>query len=277
MTELVLDGNTLYGTTFDNGSGNSGTIFKIDTDGNSFTVLHSFCPFSNTTNSDGGNPRGALCINGDTLYGTTSAGGTGGFGTIFKVKTNGTDFAVLHQFPGPPTGILGHGPWAALTVVGDNLYGAAENDGSQSAGTIFTLKTDGSGFTVLHNFTSADYGWTNSDGGLPLGGVVVSGNRLYGTAAIRGAFQSGTVFSIRLPGPAPVPIISSVTQSNGNFVLTCNTDPGSRYQVQYAADAVSSSWSNLTDVIIVTNSTLSVSDPMGRNAQRFYRVVSPGQ
>lgn len=39
---LVLSGSTHYGMAYADGSANLGTIFKINTDGTSFTVLHSF-------------------------------------------------------------------------------------------------------------------------------------------------------------------------------------------------------------------------------------------
>jgi uncharacterized repeat protein (TIGR03803 family) len=191
-------------------------------------VLHSFSRCYGNTNNEGADLRSPLCIIGDTLYGTASGGGFSGYGTIFKIKTNGTDFAVLHQFPSPngsSTSISGLGPWAGLTVSGDKLYGVAANDQNDASGSVYSLNIDGTGFTVVYSFTPAGYGSTNIDGGLPLGEVVVSGNRLYGTAAIRGAFNEGTVFSIRLADIPSPPIISSVTQSNGSFVLTCATDP----------------------------------------------------
>ena len=44
VAEVLLDGGVLYGTTSVSGSGNSGTIFQVGTDGNNFAVLHSFLP-----------------------------------------------------------------------------------------------------------------------------------------------------------------------------------------------------------------------------------------
>jgi len=44
-----------------------------------------------------------LILCGDTLYGTTLAGGILANGTVFKVTTNGTGFTTLHSFgPTPP-------------------------------------------------------------------------------------------------------------------------------------------------------------------------------
>ena len=87
---LVLAGNTLFGTTMGPFQ-TSGTIFKINTDGTGFTNLHSFTQ-TYSTNSDGVNPKSTLILSGNTLYGTTMAGGPSGSGVIFSINTNGDNF-----------------------------------------------------------------------------------------------------------------------------------------------------------------------------------------
>jgi uncharacterized repeat protein (TIGR03803 family) len=73
------DGN-FYGTTLQGGAGGLGTVFKITPSG-AETVLHAFAG-----SSDGANPSANLVQGSDgTLYGSTGAGGTKGFGTFFKV------------------------------------------------------------------------------------------------------------------------------------------------------------------------------------------------
>src|SRR6266850_1256950 len=91
---LILSGNTLYGAAESGGNSGYGMVFKINTDGTSFTNLYIF-----TGGSDGGNPYGGLILLGDTLYGTASAAGNGFYGgTVYKVSTNGTGFTALHSF-----------------------------------------------------------------------------------------------------------------------------------------------------------------------------------
>jgi uncharacterized repeat protein (TIGR03803 family) len=247
----------------------------VDTNGSGFTVLYTFSHGNSGTNADGAGPRVPLLLKGDTLYGATAYGGSGGYGTVFKVNTNGSSFVVLHNFPGAPTG-----PWGGLVLSGNTLYGTAENDENSAQGTVFKVNTDGSGFARLHSFSppvfdpnlSRD---TNADGGLPLAGLVLGGNTLYGAAAIRGVGGNGTVFSLQLQAPV-APVISSVTQTSGALAFTWSANPGSSYQIQFATAAASTNWSNLGAAIIATNSTASVSDPIASDPQRFYRFVLLG-
>jgi uncharacterized repeat protein (TIGR03803 family) len=78
---LILSANTLYGTTQNGGSSGNGTVFKVNTDGTGFTTLYNF-----TGGSDGANPMAGVILSGNTLYGTTSAGGNGGVGTVFSLS-----------------------------------------------------------------------------------------------------------------------------------------------------------------------------------------------
>lgn len=73
------DGN-FYGTTVAGGASNSGTIFVVTPAGVE-TVLDSF----GGNSTDGGNPYSGVILGSDgTLYGTTSAGGPGNNGTVFR-------------------------------------------------------------------------------------------------------------------------------------------------------------------------------------------------
>ena len=285
VTEVTPDGATLYGTTSGGGEGHMGTLFRIDTNGNGFAVLHTFSALtSNTnTNADGGYPKSALILSGDTLYGTGASGGAAGWGTVFSVKTNGTDFTVLHHFPGPPSSTLGLGPWAGLVLKGNTLYGATGNDqnSSQGQGTIFKLSTDGSNYTPLYLFSAAGYepvthAYTNSDGGAPAATLTMDRDTLYGTSVFRGPQGWGTVFSLKLPGQPPAPVLSCSLSSTGAFVLSWTSEPGCSYQLQYNNGPNTLAWSNLTDMLVATNSTVTFCDPNRFEGQKFYRVVMAG-
>ena len=71
---------TLYGTTAYGGAYGKGTVFSMSLTGADEKVLHSF-----GHGSDGSTPlAGLIDVNG-TLYGTTSAGGKYGDGTVFAL------------------------------------------------------------------------------------------------------------------------------------------------------------------------------------------------
>ena len=91
--DLILSHNVLYGTAA-SGSTNSGAVFSLGLDGTGYGVRHSFSvTHTNSagifTNFDGAAPEDPLVISNDTLYGTTSSGGTNGTGTLFSLTTNG--------------------------------------------------------------------------------------------------------------------------------------------------------------------------------------------
>jgi uncharacterized repeat protein (TIGR03803 family) len=218
---LILSGNTLYGTaTYGGGSGN-GTVFAINTNGMGFTNLYSF-----TGGNDGANPFDGLILSGSTLYGTVFNGGSSYSGTLFAVNTNGTGFTNLYIFTG---GSDGGNPFAGLILSGNILYGTAEYDGSSGRGTVFAINTNGMGFTNLYSFTAAPYpNFTNSDGGNPFGGLILSGNTLYGTAAYAGSLAYGTVFKVNTDGTGFTNLYSFTGGNDGatpeaGLILSGNT------------------------------------------------------
>ncbi len=198
---LLLSGHTLYGTT--SGETNfwlsgGGAVFKLNTDGTGLAILHHFSTISypNPTNRDGACPMAGLVLSGNALYGTASEGGSAGCGTVFKVKTDGRDFAVLHGFMGSD----GAKPLAGLVVSGNTLYGTTQR-GGRNEGVVFKVNTDGTGFAVLHTFTKMDgTDLTNSDGAFSQSDLVLSGKALYGTAWSGGSGGVGTIFKVNADG-----------------------------------------------------------------------------
>jgi uncharacterized repeat protein (TIGR03803 family) len=204
---LTLSGNTLYGTTSEGGTGGNGTVFRINTDGSDFTNLHSFSTTDTPgyTNSDGAGPSGHFSLVGNTLYGTTASGGNSGDGTVFSVNKDGSDFTNLYSFTALPgiyygTNSDGANPYGGLVLSGTVLYGTATKGGNSGIGTVFSLNTDGTGFTNLYSFNAGKSNTTNYDGAYPHAGLILSGNTLFGTAEYGGGSGSGTVFSINTNG-----------------------------------------------------------------------------
>jgi uncharacterized repeat protein (TIGR03803 family) len=178
----------LYGTTNAGGAYGAGTVFEVTPRGKE-TVLYSF-----TGKTDGANPQAGVAMNATgMLYGTTSAGGIYGNGTVFELGRKGGKWIeqVLFSFSQDATGKI---PVAGVTLdANGNLYGTTSAGGTYTNGNIFELTRSKSGWTetILHNFENA------SDGAVPYGGLIFdpSGN-LYGTATEGGNNEGGTIFEL---------------------------------------------------------------------------------
>jgi uncharacterized repeat protein (TIGR03803 family) len=205
---LTLSSNRLYGAVYRGGTNNNGIVFACNIDGSGYSILHLFEGVP-----DGEAPQCSLVLSGDALYGTTLDGGTNDAvgGTVFAVNTNGTTFNTLHAFSpillsSPPTNSDGANPLGSLVLFGNTLYGTTPDGGTNGSGTVFAVNTDGTDFMVLHTFsTVTGYNanndtWTNLDGATPAGGLVLSGNTLYGTASEGGTNACGTVFAVNIDG-----------------------------------------------------------------------------
>jgi len=192
---LIVSGSTLYGTTSDRDNFTSGTLFKLGTSGSGFTTLHTFSPETDGTNADGFFPAATLTLSGSTLYGTVVQGGIFGYGTAFKVKTDGSSFTVLHSF----NGYDGEAPQASLTLSGNTLYGTAANGGNTGNGVIFSVRTNGTTYTLIYNFSPLVSN-TNSDGAGAYSGVVLTAGALYSVATYGGGYGDGTLFKINTSG-----------------------------------------------------------------------------
>jgi len=264
---VVLSGNTLFGTTELGGSSSNGTVFAVNADGMAFTTVHNFGAVSGVpTNIDGAAPQSGLILSGNTLYGTTLYGGSGGQGTVFKVNTNGTDFVVLHNFTGTTSSLQtnadGAQPKSGLVLSGSTLYGTAFSGGSLGKGTVFAINVDGTGFTILHNFTSGN------DGAYPRSALIFTNNTLYGTTA-GGSSGSGTVFSLSFPPQL------SISPSGPNVILTWFTNHAgfdyTGFTLQSTTNLVSADWTTNSPAPVIVNGQNTVTNPIS-GIQQFFRL-----
>jgi uncharacterized repeat protein (TIGR03803 family) len=157
---LILSGSTLYGTTANGGSASKGTLFKIDTNGTGFSLVHSFSGGAN----DGSNPQDAPILIGSTLYGMTNAGGSVDAGTIYQIATNGTGLSLLHTFTG--TAGDGYYPLSSLIQSGPILYGMTSSGPAGSGnGVVFSLSLVTGDYDGNGSVDAADYVvWRKTDG-----------------------------------------------------------------------------------------------------------------
>jgi uncharacterized repeat protein (TIGR03803 family) len=251
LTAGLLEGNDgeLYGM-------NGPDIFALKRDGTEFHVVYSLA----TTN--GYYPHGLIEGPDGALYG--SADGEDpqftSFARIFKVNKNGSGFKTLHSFVGQLC--CGNYTAAGLAIGKDGwLYGTTDRGGpfstnafdrlSGGMGTAFKLQTDGTGYTVVHDFGSA----TTHDGTIAASRLIAARDGLlYGTTADGGADNLGTLFRVNRDGSGykllsslhVTPSRGLIEGSDGQFygtgapggsVFTVGKD-GNGYAVVHTADSL---------------------------------------
>lgn len=72
--------------------------------------------------------------------------------------------------------------------------------------------------------------------------------------------------------PVPVPSVQIAATTSSTIGFTWNAMTGLVYQVQYKTNLAQTGWINLGGAIPGTNSTLTTSDAIGTDPQRFYRL-----
>lgn len=173
-SQLVSDAaGSLYGTTSGGGSGHAsgGTVFELSRGSGGWqeTVLYNFCSLGEGFKC----PDGTYPVAGVTfdkvgnLYGTTSAGGQFGDGTVYKLSPSGNGWTETVVRSSGQNGIEPTGT-VSIDAQG-NLYSTASEGGPSGGGSVFRLTPSGGG-----NFLFFD----DSNGGyLPAAGVLLDSKR----------------------------------------------------------------------------------------------------
>lgn len=168
------------------------------------------------------------------LYGTTSFGGSGEWGTVFQLKPNqdgGWTENTLYNFT---DGLDGGYPTGGVTFDNfGNLYGEAQQGGSfacpvSGCGTLYKLTPQSDGnwqFSVAHVFKGLD----GSKGDTPIGGLAIdAAGNFYGTTSTGGdlacfGFDSGcgTIFTFKPTADGSTfAIIAAFDGTHGAFPQT---------------------------------------------------------
>ncbi len=213
-----------------NGDVGFGTIFKVSTAG-ALTTLYCFGSATNSQGGalDGSQPNSIMQASDGNFYGTTTYGGLNattvdsnhdvGYGTIFKITTNGAlttlySFGTILNSNGTPLdGAFPSGPLAEGPD--GNFYGVTTYGGATNTGTIFAITPAGI-LTTLHSFAQTNPAYigqpiypSHLGGSYPRGGVIVGTDaNLYGTTSVGGplAESDGSFFSL---GPAVPAIVNA--------------------------------------------------------------------
>jgi uncharacterized repeat protein (TIGR03803 family) len=189
---LAMDAaGNLYGTTVAGGKYGNGAVFKLTlakTGKWMESVLYSFAG-----GTDGAVPVAGVTVStSGNIFGTTSAGGTYGYGTVFELTRSGTSWTetILHNFANGDDGSI---PYAGLIAdKSGNLYGAATQGGNGGGGTIFEL-TPSSG-TYTFNVLYSVPGWGISGSFRDL--MITATGIIYGTTHCDGNNSAGTVWEL---------------------------------------------------------------------------------
>ncbi len=261
----------LYGTTQTGGTNDLGTVFRLNSNDSSYSIVYQF----GATPGDGHVPSGTLVQAPDGfLYGTTTYGGTNDLGTVFRLGTNGNSYAVLKIFLGSADGAR---PLAGLTLSlsGTVLYGTTRYGGPNDTGVAFAIRADGSEFGVLHAFTAA-----NGDGGQPIAGLLLENDgSLYGACYYGGDYSAsgvtGTLF--RLSATAPHVLVTAISIEPAGVILNFSGGfPGQLYQIEASPTLAPGSWQEIGSSIAWIDGSFTFTDSGGASQPaRFYRAFGP--
>jgi uncharacterized repeat protein (TIGR03803 family) len=222
---------TLYGATSGGGKYQLGVLFKCAADGSGYTILHNWAG-----TVDGAYPSSIRVGPDGAVYGSLQVQGKAGHGAIYRCSPDGSDFKVLRAFKAneggspvimtidpdgalcgicgpinapsnifrmsadgsnlklifnatPSTGGDQH-PIGRFTDGGDGYYyGAAGN-------TLFKIKKDGTGYSVLRKFEGAPTDAARAD----YAPVLASDGKLYGIDNDGGQARGGTIFTLGRDG-----------------------------------------------------------------------------
>ena len=244
----------LFGTTQFGGAFDAGTVFELEPNGSGYTLttLYSF-----SGGADGLEPESGVSADarGD-LFGTTSAGGAFGDGTVFEIATGpaGYSFFPLFSFNGadgsvPESGLIVD---AAGDVFGTTSGEGLNTDSPAGVGTVFelakgaltTLLTFGDGMPQQRPHAAALIADARGD--------------LFGTTYGAGASQDGAVFEVSGTGFQRVAITGTEAGQT-----TTSEAPVTPFSSVTIGDVNAGATDTLTITVGGTGGTLSGTDLSG--------------
>jgi len=202
----------LYGITYEGGTAQSpgGVVFRMTLMG-AITILHNF---DQDSLSDGSFPTDGLVAASDgNFYGTTLVapnGGSGFYGTIFRIDTKG-DYSVLHDFDGT------HGQSPASTPMQHTdgiVYGTTDSGGASDGGVFWELNNGISPFVSIVGIPS---GSPNTIVEMLGQDFTTTSSVKFGSVAANFTVYSDSYLTAVVPNTAKTAAIT-VTTSKGAFI-----------------------------------------------------------
>jgi uncharacterized repeat protein (TIGR03803 family) len=211
--KVAFDSNgNLFGTTYNGGAFNNGTVYEIANGSKTLTTLASFAK------TNGANPRTGVTVDSrGNLFGTTLAGGDSNNGTFYEIAKGTTSIHSIASFDYTN----GKFPVAGVTFDSSgNLFGTTENGGTYGYGTVYEIAQGTTAIEALDSFGV-------SNGAVPFGNITLddSGN-LFGTTSQGGNSNNGVVFEVARGSKTIIPLASFTdatgTTSHAGFTLDAN-------------------------------------------------------
>lgn len=230
---LTLIDGVLYGSAYDTETTygvSSGHLFQV-TPGLLSTMIYEF----SGAYTGGVAPNSPILL-GESLYGTTAAGGLSNAGTLFRISPN-AQHEVLFDFPG---GRDGYTPRGRLAISGDTFYGITDSDRfpryQKFPGTLYSIRTNGTGYRVLHRFGDLIDPHVPNDGSMPEGSPVIMDGFVYGTTLIGGGPMgyAGTIYKIKLDGTGYT-IVKGFSEADGIQPQELTAAGGALFGTTFAA------------------------------------------
>jgi uncharacterized repeat protein (TIGR03803 family) len=134
---LIMDASgNLFGTAFEGGPSNNGTIFELPAGSHTVNTLATF------NGANGSRPRCKLVEDAaGNLFGTTVSGGSQDYGTAFELPSGSSSIVTLANFDWLTTG--GYPETGLYADSAGNLFGTTDQGSSIGAGTVFEITNSG--------------------------------------------------------------------------------------------------------------------------------------
>ena len=131
----------LYGTTYNGGPRNLGTVWELKAGSNTITTLGTF------DGTNGANPLGSVVMDAHgNLFGAANLGGSKGEGTVWEIAAGTTNLTALVTF----NTSNGADPYGGVTIDSHgNLYGTTNAGGAKGSGTVWQIAAGTSNITTL--------------------------------------------------------------------------------------------------------------------------------
>ncbi len=197
VSGMIEYSDEIFGVNYSGGSGNQGTVFKINPNTLSYQTLYHF------NSGAAANPAGIIGYNGE-IWGVTATGGANGFGSIFKIGLDGSGYTEIYDFDGAE----GSGGSGKLAIVNNKIWGTTSEGGTMDGGVFFEFDPTTMQYSVLANLSSFS----------GIGEIVVVDDIAYSLERNGGDHAKGLLYKIADDGNGKIALHHfALDQSEGEF------------------------------------------------------------